>query len=178
MKDKSKCTICGETGHNKLFHNEKPTEKKCPMCDLTLSIDNFYTVQKRGRDYPGGYCKKCDVLKSRQRSQGSFKHKADCLISSTKSHCAKKGILFQITTQDILDKVEEQNYLCFYSGEPLLFCHGKDGMSIDRKNPLLGYTKDNIAITSWKINNMKSNTPIPEFIDLCKRISDYNPPRY
>lgn len=48
---------------------------------------------------------------------------------------------------------------------------GRTGISIDRKTPNIGYTKDNTVLTTWLVNNMKRDLTADEFKDMCKKIA-------
>jgi hypothetical protein len=43
-------------------------------------------------------------------------------------------------------------------------------ISLDRKNSDLGYTKTNVVFASAKINRMKSDMSISDFLMLCKLV--------
>jgi hypothetical protein len=77
------------------------------------------------------------------------------LWQSAKERAAKFNLDFTITIDDIVIP----NH-CRILGLPLYKGSGRpieNSPSLDRINPKLGYTKDNIQIISFKANTMKSN---------------------
>lgn len=77
------------------------------------------------------------------------------LWQSAKERAVKLNLLFELNISDIVIP----DY-CPILGIPLFKGKGKVGNnspSIDKIDPLLGYTKDNIQIVSFQANTMKSN---------------------
>lgn len=69
---------------------------------------------------------------------------------------------------------DKQKGRCYYSGRILSYrAHDPNVASLDRIDSSICYAKDNIVITSWEVNNMKSNMDIATFVSLCKDISSY-----
>jgi hypothetical protein len=70
----------------------------------------------------------------------------------------------------------EQNGLCYYTGLPMKYEKNEirdvDMVSIDRKNPKLGYTLDNIVLCRWGANQLKRDLGHDEFIEFCRLVSN------
>jgi hypothetical protein len=163
-----------------LFMFMKPkftgTKKKCLKCDHSFPMSEFYLAKKTG--IYTSYCKKCYSDIRRKSLSLSYKNRANSLFNSAKHGSKKNGTVFKITKNDIIHQYEQQNGKCYYSGNPLSLVSGDDNvMSIDRINPNLGYTIDNIVICGWKINKMKSNFSLDKFLKLCKEICDFSTTR-
>lgn len=83
-----------------------------------------------------------------------------------------------LTTDDLVELLEKQNYRCALSGEPLTCTLGR-GMinftnaSIDRIEPGSEYSKDNIRLVCRIANVMKWNMPDEELKLWCKRILEH-----
>lgn len=74
-------------------------------------------------------------------------------------------------TAEELDKLyEQQNGKDYYTGLPF---NSKEEVSADRIDCSKPYTKDNIVLTSVKINMMRHDLEIPEFIRLCGIIYEH-----
>lgn len=75
------------------------------------------------------------------------------LLSEALRRSKKKGPFFDLKLEDI--KIPDK---CPILGIPLFKGIGAccaNSPSLDRKNPLLGYTKDNVWVISHKANSMK-----------------------
>ena len=74
-------------------------------------------------------------------------------------------------TAEELDKLyEQQDGKDYYTGLPF---NSKEEVSADRIDCSKPYTKDNIVLTSVKINMMRHDLEIPEFIRLCGIIYEH-----
>lgn len=84
----------------------------------------------------------------------------------------------QLTREDLLSLLEEQNYLCAISGLPLT-CQLEKGKrfwsnaSVDRIEAGGPYTKDNIQLVCRAVNSWRSDMPLDEFIKVCKAVASY-----
>ena len=173
----TKCSVCGKHGHTKRFHNPVPTKKECPMCKKILSLEGFYYVKRRrsGKIYYSYFCKECDVKNQKERFNSSPEKRAIILLNSARSKCKKERISFSITAQDLMNLYKSQNGKCYYSGKQMSYKSGdKDIMSVDRIDPHSGYTKKNIVLCCWRVNEMKKDYPQNDFLSLCKQIYDFS----
>ena len=168
------CSICGQTGHNKLFHIKKEV-KQCCVCKCFLPFSEFAKTRKNlkhtiSNSYFSSTCKECDKRKSHQRYRSTFKNRFGYLLASIKNRCKNNKTEFAITVKDLLMLLEKQNQKCFFTGIPLSLETGDNAISIDRKDPNKGYTVDNIALTIWLVNNMKGHLDNSQFINMCRLI--------
>lgn len=76
---------------------------------------------------------------------------------------------FSITLDDILQKLEQQDGKCIYSGMPVSFDDGS--LSVDRRDSSIGYTIDNIQIVHRTVNYMKNELPEETFLEFCYAIT-------
>lgn len=120
-------------------------------------------------------CKKCDCEDHKHRYGASYKTRATTLFNSAKSRSISRNIPFSITKQDIVRQYETQNGKCYYSGRDLSPVAGDENvMSIDRIDPAIGYTPQNIVVCCWRINKMKNDFPSNDFLSLCKDICQFS----
>lgn len=88
-----------------------------------------------------------------------------------------KDMEFNITPK-FIDDLLSKNHYCALSGIDLSFDISKQmndqNLSIDRIDSSKGYTMDNIQLVDKKINMMKGTLSNEEFIDLCKKVAEYN----
>jgi hypothetical protein len=144
---------------NDLTHNEflnlissikfgKPTTK---FTDVTASEINTPNL------------KKIKLLLKTAKSSAKYR--------STKYRQDESDV-FNITIQDILDLNESQSGKCIYSGYNLWNMGEK--VSLDRIESSKGYNKDNIQLTTFKVNQAKSNLTHDQFIDMVDCIYEYS----
>ena len=155
----------------------KPNEKICLSCRGKFPIERFYTYtrKKDGYIFYSPRCKECENLLHRKRFDISPEKRATILFHSAKTHSKERKCPFSITKEDIIAQYKTQNGKCYYSGIPmssLSKTHTK--MSLDRKNSALGYTKENIVLCCWQVNNMKKNYSEIDFLQVCKSIYDFS----
>jgi len=93
----------------------------------------------------------------------------------------KKHLPFEITVDDMLNQYVIQDGRCFYSGmEMRIFKETKENlhdhykMTLDCKNPALGYIKQNIVWCIYCINSFKQRMEKEELINICKSILENN----
>lgn len=98
-----------------------------------------------------------------------------------KRNAQKRGIAFDLSIEEAWAIFEKQNSKCAISGLNIQF--GKRGKShnrvettasLDRINNNIGYEKSNVHWVHKKINQIKMDMDIKEFIELCKRVNDEN----
>lgn len=126
------------------------------------------------------FCQNCrwemqKISNKKRRDQNPLKYKAIRLASSIK--CSRKKLCENIDFgwKFLLELYEKQNGKCFYTGKDLTisFNSGKQAdtaMSIDRINPLKGYSKDNIVLCGCRTNVSKSDMSQKEFYEMCKMV--------
>ena len=150
--------------------------KKCSICKELLPFNDFFKNKWYKKDGLATHCKECNK-KSDFRYANTEKGALTVLyISIRKKIKNTRYINFSeeekdrhrchITKEQFLKKWEEHvlkhGYNCALSGEEIVFkrTNHKDSVksnavSVDRLNPKIGYTEDNLIFVSSKINNMK-----------------------
>lgn len=84
----------------------------------------------------------------------------------------------QLTREDLLEVIANQDYKCAISGLPLT-CQLEKGKrfwsnaSVDRIEAGGPYSKDNIQLVCRAVNSWRSNMPLKDFIDVCKAVASY-----
>jgi len=94
------------------------------------------------------------------------------IFNAAKSRSLKDNIPFDITIEFVFDLFRKQEAKCFYSGIEMTSKIGRTGISIDKKTPNIGYTKDNTVLTTWLVNNMKRDLTEQQFKEMCKLIAN------
>lgn len=98
-------------------------------------------------------------------------------LSYIKTRAKRKGIKCTITVDDLTVPV-----VCPVLSIPLVVCsrpYGQKGPTddnaptVDRIDPTLGYTPDNIVIVSWRANRLKNNASLSELKKLLDFYTQY-----
>lgn len=83
-------------------------------------------------------------------------------------------------TLDELYKIgEAQDWKCALTGVPLEFTRGgsfinnsnPNSCTVDRDVNWMGYTRNNVQLTTWKVNSIKNHLSTREFVELCKLVA-------
>lgn len=137
---------------------------KCNNCNI-FKIKSEYKSGKNKINI----CKKCLIIKEQNRvnTVRGFLQKlltAAKYSSKSRSKFKNRSNDFAITFDDLVEKAIEQKGKCYYSNVELIFNTSSNWeCSLERKNPKIGYTKDNIALVCWEFNtgdntvNIKNN---------------------
>lgn len=155
-------------------------ENVLPLNESTFGIHRYYrdgngVVQSVGYE---GACKKCMVKKRSDHSRrikSDYKWYCKKLLSQVRHRAKVDGVPFNLTVEDLINKFEEQNGVCRYSGVHLDFTleSEKKGMphrdfpSLDRRVPKTGYVYGNIDWVTYAVNRMKNDFSEEEFLNLC-----------
>ena len=150
--------------------------KKCSICKELLSFNDFNKNKWYKKDGLSTHCKECRKkadFKYGNTEKGSLSIIYLSIVRKIKnpryinfSEEEKDKHRCYMTKEQFLKKWEQHvlkhGYKCALSGEEIVFkrTSHKDSVksnavSVDRLNPKIGYTEDNIIFVSSKINNMK-----------------------
>lgn len=158
--------------------------RKCDcLCDCGKTcIANVY-------DLKSGHKKSCGCLSHRIGSNSplwdGFGDISGNIWYSIERHAKSRNLLFDITKKDAWNQFEKQNKSCALTGIELNF--GKNGKehksslttaSLDRIDSSKGYTKDNIWWIHKKLNIMKCNTPLVDFISYINLVVNPDKSKY
>jgi hypothetical protein len=107
------------------------------------------------------------------------------VLSYFRIRARKDGCAFNLTCKFLWELYLKQNKQCAVSGMPITLLPVTSGWvsrkrpfvaaSIDRINPKLGYTKNNVQWTSLAINYMKRDHSMADFVMLCRAVSKRQP---
>lgn len=147
----------------------------CRVCKQRMPLDRFYIDRLPTGTRPRSKCKTCTQQKLRGASSLTYQNFLSKVYSSSKHARTKAGFTWEITVQDIVDLWERQNGRC--AATNLVMTHHRDGTghkdfnaSIDRINPAIGYTADNIRLVCFAVNIMKHRMDESEFYFWIKSI--------
>ena len=142
--------------------------EKLKLC-LSCLKDKQLCEMVKSKAYDDGYlcyCKACMKLKS---IKFRIDNPIQQMLSTTKSSAKKRGLIFELTLEDIV--IPD---VCPYLGIKLEVTPGTglqpNTPSIDRIDISKGYTKDNIMIISHKANRLKGELTIEELLNFSKNV--------
>lgn len=91
-------------------------------------------------------------------------------LGSCEYNAKKRGYEWSVTPEYLWDIWEKQNRKCAYTGMEL--SHGVDA-SLDRIDNSIGYVEGNIQWIHRDINRMKSDFDESYFIEMCKKVNEF-----
>ena len=169
-----------ESDHMKSCKNQSILRKqglrKCYMCGKIFLLSSFTNKDRR--------CKECNKIKSKKDRRSAPKDKIFYIRwRDAKKRSIKNNLNFSISVDDIKQQYIKQNGICYYTGNILqvkIVSRKKsfNSISIDRINSKQGYTKQNIVLCSIGVNKMKNNLDVGDFINLCKKICNFNDEKF
>ena len=169
---KRRCTECNEKGHTAKRCPVSGDEATCTKCNENKERSEFSLKDLQKGSGLCSWCRECRKNKKCSNRDHSSIH---AMIRHNMVEINNSGKNVGVSMDYLLHVYEEQGGKCFYTGEALsLVKKGTKKTSPDRIDSELGYIKGNIALTSWKVNRMKSNIPYEEFLSLCKSIAEYS----
>jgi len=183
----NKCKICAAKIRNiNVLKEQKYLNDNlwtCSTCNITLplTIENFH----KRNDSSTGFqhrCKKCvmkDPLRyNRYSDSENLQLYIKDILNGIKSRSRTKNLKFELTVEFLIDMFNNQNGECAISKEKMTYIRSKGriqtNISVDKINPSLGYTKDNVQLLCVIINIMKSNLSMSELKHFCNLILKHN----
>jgi hypothetical protein len=139
--------------------------KTCKGCDQSLELEQF-TRNCNAKDGRLDLCKKCKKPtpeKLREYFQKcKTRHFGTYLVSNARQSARRHGLACDITSKDI--HIPDR---CPVLNIPLYRTVGKrtdNTPSLDRINNDGGYTKGNVAVISWRANQLKRDATAQELL--------------
>lgn len=124
-----------------------PVECKC---GFKTKINKYDLLQTHSHNS----CKSCSSFKGIGDLTGAY-------ITGIKKGAEKRGLEFNLTTQQLWDLINQQGFKCALTGESITVNKNwrkyDFTASLDRINSTKGYTLDNIQWVHKRINKLKSN---------------------
>jgi hypothetical protein len=184
-KPKIRCRLCKKE-ELRISREKKKMGEISYSEKLTLKIQEFintglascekhgvhpeFKLRTKGRRLD---CKLC-VQEKRDEYYSQYPLKAIFLARRSAIKTKKKYLSreFSITYDDLEAIYENQNGRCWYSNV-VLKKEIMGGISMDRLDNSVGYTKENVCLAFADINRMKSDLDFSEFMTLIKEIYGY-----
>lgn len=145
------CIICGNCDINNFYPKRK---NKCKTC-----LSNEYKNREDKDDY---------ISKQRKWRSSNLIHYR---VESAKHRALRKGIIFDITDEDIKEKLNNQDNKCFISKQPISMIENDwYSLSLDRLDNMLGYTKENTIVVTKFVNSSKNDLQLDIFLKMLKEV--------
>lgn len=157
--------------------------KKCVYCGLVDEKVKFRTECKNEvrATWKTGICLLCDSKRSMRKSSSSLQSHMRKLWKSCKqsTYGKKKGRNVPsectISPDDLMCLHSVQGGRCYYTGLPMsherICVRDRSVMSVDRKDPKIGYTMANVVLCTWGANQLKRDLTSTQFVEFCKLVS-------
>lgn len=142
--------------------------KECTVCGTVKPRSDFEGNRRVCKD-----CKKKQVRKLANSNPKQFLGKR---LRDTRSRCRQRNVKFKLTLAELLEIYDKQNGQCALTGFPL---HHTDSypdfaISIDRLDPPLGYTKDNVRLVCVRANLMRNELTDEQFVWWAKALVNHD----
>lgn len=165
--DKKRCFKCGDWKDVSLFSKCRSLSggvaKMCREC--YNKHPSVQTLEKRRRERLREALSKGDIEFYLKRRSGMIK-----------SNAKKKGIIYDLDAEYLIDLWRKQNGLCYYTDMSMTGSMWQEGFqawdapSLDRKNPGKGYVKGNVVWCMFAVNSFKQSLNEDRFLELVKLI--------
>src|SRR5512139_3106289 len=166
--------------------------KTCRTCGITKSLDEFPWQQKHGYRGTGtgqhrADCKECTAARAREyrktyipKGRTLRKDVDQTLWSAVQAKVTdarQRNPEGCVSADFMYDLYHKQSGICAVSGLQMSTTKGDLGiLSIDQKQPGLGYTEDNVQWVRWDVNRAKGELTMQQLVDMCRaivRCNDY-----
>ena len=158
-----------------------PVTKCCTKCKQYLPFGEF-SVNNSKPDRLSIYCKSCDKdiqeakrskypekqleygRKYQAKRREDFNYRLKMLINASKQRAVQTNIEHTLTLEELIS-IYPKDGNCPVFGTKLEFGNAgfrDNSPSIDKIDPKLGYTIDNVQILSWRANRLKVDASIEE----------------
>ena len=147
--------------------------KLCPQCHSVQTYGRLRFAKKKDRE--GQVCRSCKWNdRYKECNVGGI---PTAWFTKFKTSAKERNIKFSLSIEEVLEVLKDQDYKCALSGQDISFKTQRGKIhraSIDRIDSSKGYFKENIQVVDKDINKMKLDHGQEYFIQLCKKIAEYN----
>ena len=191
MKIKSRDALISGIIDNLIFTSisiatNEPIKINCLTCKQYKTLNKFYNNKNNIKRFKKqNDCKLCDNIRTKKRTKKK-KYTLKDFMSYLINSCRGSGINREkrgrpeckecnLTIENLKLLKKKQKNKCIYSGINLIWKpnSGIHKVSIDRIDNNKGYIFENIQLTSWCVNQCKSNYPDKMFLFIVKLIYEY-----
>lgn len=148
-------------------------------------VCQFCKQERTEKEFPtpsSSQCRQCKLARARNRVARTPQSYLEHLIKKSKARVKTRKVKdedYTLTLPDLIDLWEQQEGRCALSN--IVMTHHKDGqgpidhnVSIDRKDPHLGYTPENVQLVCYRANIMRHDLSEGMFYWWVKTINDFS----
>ena len=156
--------------------------RKCIACGEEKPLEAF-GVSKRCKDGKLNVCKPCLTIQAKERRHRNPRTLLGRRFTDIKKRARRRKEKLCITLDDLIELYKKQHGLCALTKIPMSWAHDGEhsnsaerrgtSISVDRIDPTVGYTKNNIRLVCERANKVKSNMTDDELYFWTRQIS-YN----
>jgi hypothetical protein len=146
----------------------------CTVCKEEKDV-SLFTSNKNKPNGKMSYCKDCNNDRNKRYRRDSTNVLRACkrVYGYLQRRVRVKNLKIDFDVEFLVEIYEKQEGLCSYTREKLELSSGSHNtLSVDRKDSSRGYTKDNVCLTTWKVNNCKQDLSYEAFVAICKQVVD------
>ena len=146
--------------------------KHCSVCKEYKPLEDF-TSNKSQLSGKMGYCKACNSERNKKYRQDTKSLPRACkrVYGYLSRRVREKNLELDFEASYLEELYRIQKGLCAYTKEKLEIASGRHNtLSVDRIDSSKGYTKDNVCLTTWRVNNCKQDLSLFDFVELCKKV--------
>lgn len=146
--------------------------KPCPSCgDMQDYLRKNYAQQSLDLNKT---CKKCSNRTTENSHRGMYNLIRLSWFTKSEKGAALRGLIFNITIEDIWFMYTAQEGRCALSGISIGWSEvgSIHTASIDRIDSSKGYIKENVQLLHKDVNFMKQQYSQEYFIEICKAVAD------
>jgi hypothetical protein len=149
--------------------------KHCTTCGKFKDISEFTANRSQESGYMG-YCKACNNARNKRYRKQEATLQSGCkrVYSYLLRRVRVKNLELDFGANYLEKLFEIQDGLCAYTGESLELNAGySNTLSVDRVDSSKGYTRDNVVLTTWEVNNCKQDLSLERFKTLCSKVVNH-----
>ena len=155
----------------------KRKTKRCSQCNKRKPITAFY--YHRTRKYYMNDCKECNKKRSTKFQKHYRKQNLNYVFYQRAYGITRTARYKKINVMNKPDLIEylkelwlKQNKRCYYTRKEMSLTgyadKNKYAMTVDRKDPRKGYTKNNIVLCISLVNRMKQDLQYRDLLKWCR----------
>jgi hypothetical protein len=150
----------------------KEANRRYHLSDAGQAANKRYQASTKGKAALRKWKQSDKGVQCRLKYQQSIRGRINSLLSGARCRAKRFGLLFDITADDLMNRLEATNFCCEATGMRLDFSvrgnrkKNRKGPSLDQKTPGAGYTKDNVQIVCVWFNEMKGDISTFEAVEI------------
>jgi hypothetical protein len=150
--------------------------KWCSVCNDWKPLGDFNS-SSMAWDNLAGLCRGCASKANKDSYAKHVKENGLAVIFDRhKRGASDRGLSFDLRLEDVQEKWASQKGRCWYTGTMMTTTVGDPNkVSIDRLDSSKGYTLANTVLCTKRVNLMKRDMSVGEFLDIVQKLHEHAP---